>query len=110
LSKDNAGIQELGSYEIGFDLRPKSASSRKDNASNLNLTNFTIDNDGDLYLRLEVGYICEIKKLTECTIPSFIKDVINAVHGVELDKKLAEWLLDKEPTIFDKKEVIIVDK
>lgn len=76
--------------------------------SNLKLRQFVIDDDGDLCLKLEIGHICEIKKITEPTIPSFIKDVKNAVHGVELNKKLAEWLLDKEPTIFDKKEVVIV--
>lgn len=77
-------------------------------APNLKLRQFVIDDDGDLCLKLEIGHICEIKKITEPTIPSFIKDVKNAVHGVELNKKLAEWLLDKEPTIFDKKEVVIV--
>lgn len=77
-------------------------------APNLELRQFVIDDDGDLCLKLEIGHICEIKKIAEPTIPSFIKDVKNAVHGVELDKKLAEWLLDKEPTIFDKKEVVIV--
>lgn len=79
-------------------------------ASNLNLRQFIIDDDRDLCLRLEVGYISETKKLSGYAISGFIKDVKNAVHGVELDRKLAEWLLDKEPTIFDKKEVIIVDK
>lgn len=75
---------------------------------NLNLKSFSIDDDGDLCVTMDFGTFSDSQKISECTIPSFIKDVRNAIHGVSLSKKLAEWLLDKEPTIFDKKEVIIV--
>lgn len=75
--------------------------------NDLDLKSFSIDKDGDLCVTMKWG---DLQKLSGYAISGFIKDVKNAVHGVELDRKLAEWLLDKEPTIFDKKEVIIVDK
>lgn len=77
-------------------------------SSYLNLKQFSIDNNGDLCVTMEMGTFRDSQKISEVTIPSFIKDVRNAAHGVELDRKLAEWLLDRDPTIFDRKEVIIV--
>jgi len=78
--------------------------------NDLDLKSFSIDKDGDLCVTMEMGTFRDSQKLSGYAISGFIKDVKNAVHGVELDRKLAEWLLDKEPTIFDKKEVIIIDK
>ena len=82
----------------------------KANKTNLNLSSFIIDDDGDLCVTMEMGTFRDSQKLSGYSIFSFIKDVRNAVHGVSLNRKLAEWLLDKDPTIFDKKEVIIIDK
>lgn len=77
---------------------------------NLNLSSFIIDDDGDLCVTMEMGTFRDSQKLSGYSIFGFIKDVRNAVHGVSLNRKLAEWLLDKDPTIFDRKEVIIIDK
>lgn len=82
----------------------------KANKNNLNLRSFIIDDDGDLCVKMEMGTFRDSQKLSGYSIFGFIKDVRNAVHGVSLNRKLAEWLLDKEPTIFDRKEVIIIDE
>lgn len=82
----------------------------KTNKTNLNLSSFIIDDDGDLCVTMEMGTFRDSQKLSGYSIFGFIKDVRNAVHGVSLNRKLAEWLLDKDPTIFDRKEVIIIDK
>lgn len=82
----------------------------KANKNYLNLRSFIIDDDGDLCVTMEMRTFRDTQKLSAPAIPSFIRDVRNAVHGVTLNRKLAEWLLDKEPTFFDRKEVIIIDE
>lgn len=77
--------------------------------SPLDLSKYTI-NDGVLCLRLFNAF--GPKNSTVCYnvgdqgVEYFIKE-IKAAKAVVLEEKVVDWLLDKKPTIFDGKELIL---
>lgn len=78
--------------------------------SPLDLSRYTIDNDGCVALKMPSvfgptgGAI--VYRIGDQGVEYLIKE-IEAAKAVMLEDKIVDWLLDKKPTIFDKKTLII---
>lgn len=79
--------------------------------SPLDLSRYTIDNDGCVALKIPNAFepnqgATIVYRIGDQGVAYLIKE-IEAAKAVMLEDKIADWLLDKKPTIFDKKTLII---
>lgn len=78
--------------------------------SPLDLSKYTINSDGDLALKFVNVYGPQHKTIVynigDQGVEYFIKEV-EAAKAVMLEDKVVDWLLDRKPTIFDGKTLII---
>ena len=79
--------------------------------SPLNLSRYTIDNDGCVALKIPNAFepnqgATIVYRIGDQGVAYLIKE-IEAAKAVMLEDKIVDWLLDKKPTIFDKKTLII---
>lgn len=78
----------------------------------LDLSRYTINSDGDVVLKMSnvFGPLGAAKTIVynirDQGVEYLIKE-IEAAKAVMLEDKVVDWLLDKKPTIFDKKTLII---
>ena len=79
--------------------------------SPLDLSRYTVNSEGDLALKLPNAFNPQanttiIYNIGDQGVEYFIKE-IEAAKAVTLEAKVVDWLLDRKPTIFDKKTLII---
>lgn len=79
--------------------------------SPLDLSRYTIDNDGCVALKMPnvfgpQGGATTVYTIGDQGVEYLIKE-IEAAKAVMLEDKIVDWLLDRKPTIFDKKTLII---
>lgn len=79
--------------------------------SPLDLSRYTIDSDGSVALKMPnvfgpQGGATTVYRIGDQGVAYLIKE-IEAAKAVMLEDKIVDWLLDKKPTIFDKKTLII---
>lgn len=78
--------------------------------SPLDLSRYTVNSEGDLSLKILNAFGPQnntvVYNVGDQGVEYFIKEIENA-KAVTLEAKVVDWLLDKKPTIFDKKTLII---
>lgn len=79
--------------------------------SPLDLSRYTINSDGDLALKIVNAFAPTMNttivyNIGDQGVEYFIKEVEEA-KAVMIEDKVVDWLLDRKPTIFDKKTLII---
>lgn len=79
--------------------------------SPLDLSRYTINSDGTLALKILNAFEPKcgatiVYNVGDQGVEYFIKEIEEA-KAVMLEDKVVDWLLDKKPTIFDKKTLII---
>lgn len=79
--------------------------------SPLDLSRYTINSDGDLALKIVNAFASQpdttiVYNIGDQGVEYFIKEV-EAAKAVMLEDTVVDWLLDRKPTIFDKKTLII---
>ena len=91
-------------FELGFRKKIKYFESP------LDLSRYTINSEGDLSLKILNVFGPQnntvVYNVGDQGVEYFIKEIENA-KAVTLEAKVVDWLLDKKPTIFDKKTLII---
>ena len=79
--------------------------------SPLDLSRYTINSDGDLALKIVNAFASRpdttiVYNIGDQGVEYFIKEV-EAAKAVMLEDTVVDWLLDRKPTIFDGKTLII---
>lgn len=79
--------------------------------SPLDLSRYTINSDGDLALKIFNAFAPQtdttiVYNIGDQGVEYFIKEV-EAAKAIMLEEEVVDWLLDKKPTIFDGKTLII---
>lgn len=79
--------------------------------SPLDLSRYTINSDGDLALKIVNAFAPQadttiVYNIGDQGVEYFIKEV-EAAKAVMLEDTVVDWLLDRKPTIFDGKTLII---
>ncbi len=79
--------------------------------SPLDLSRYTINSDGDLSLKILNAFAPQsgtsiVYNIGDQGVEYFIKEV-EAAKAVMLEEKVVDWLIDRKPTIFDGKTLII---
>ena len=79
--------------------------------SPLDLSRYTINSDGDLALKIVNAFAPQanttiVYNIGDQGVEYFIKEV-EAAKAVTLEDTVVDWLLDRKPTIFDGKTLII---
>lgn len=77
--------------------------------SPLDLSRYTINSDGDLALKIIIAPTMNttiVYNIGDQGVEYFIKEV-EAAKAVMLEDTVVDWLLDRKPTIFDGKTLII---
>lgn len=79
--------------------------------SPLDLSRYTINSDGDLALKIVNAFAPQadttiVYNIGDQGVEYFIKEV-EATKAVMLEDTVVDWLLDRKPTIFDGKTLII---